>query len=157
NVLSGSGARGVLRQHVDKGPHASDQALSDVPKKITEQYLSSLTSFFNTIIPTGIVVHHTAIIPRNNALPRSEREVDKYHATRGFEITCFGHIYHAAYHYVILTNGRVQGGRPERCEGAHAEGYNSCLRIALAGDFDSQDTPAGKTGATTPTEKQYAS
>ncbi len=157
NVLSGSGARGGLRQDVDKGPHESDQALSDVPKKITEQYLSSLTSFFNTITPTGIVVHHTALIPSENALPRSERDVDKYHETRGFEITCFGHIYHAAYHYVILTNGRVQAGRPERCEGAHAEGYNSYLGISVVGDFDSQDNPTGKKGATKPTEKQIAS
>src|SRR5437868_8940756 len=101
-MLSGSGARGVLRQDVDKGPHESDQALSDVPKKITEQYLSSLTSFFNTIMPTGIVVHHPALIPSETALPRRERDVDKYHETRGFEITCFGHISHAAYHYIIL-------------------------------------------------------
>jgi N-acetylmuramoyl-L-alanine amidase len=157
NVLSGSGARGVLRQDVDKRPHMSDQALGDVPKKITEQYLSSLTSFFNTIIPTGIVIHHTALIPSENALPRSERDVDKYHETRGFEITCFGHIYHVAYHYIILTNGRVQAGRPERCEGAHAEGYNSYLGISVVGDFDSQDNPTGKKGATKPTEKQIAS
>jgi N-acetylmuramoyl-L-alanine amidase len=159
NVLSGSAARGVLRQDVDKGAgaHASDQALSHVSKKITEQYLSSLTSFFNTITPTGIVIHHTAMIPGNNALPRSERDVDKYHETRGFEITCFGHIYHAAYHYIILTNGRVQAGRPERCEGAHAEGYNSYLGISIVGDFDSQDNPTGKKGAIKPSEKQIAS
>ena len=157
NVLSNSGARGVLRQYVDKGQHASDQALSGVPPKVTAQYLSSLTSFFNTIIPTGIVIHHTALIPSENAPPRSERDVDKYHEARGFEITCFGHIYHAAYHYIILPNGRVQRGRPERCEGAHAEGYNSYLGISVVGDFDSQDNPTGKKGATQPTERQIAS
>jgi N-acetylmuramoyl-L-alanine amidase len=67
------------------------------------------------------------------------------------------HIYHAAYHYVILTNGRVQPGRPERCEGAHAEGYNSYLGISVVGDFDTRDNPTGKKGATKPTEKQIAS
>jgi N-acetylmuramoyl-L-alanine amidase len=157
SVLSGSGPRGVLRQDVDKGPHASDQALSHVSKKITEQYLSSVTSFFNTIMPTGIVIHHTAMIPSKNALPRSERDVDKYHETRGFEIACFGHIYHAAYHYLVLPDGRVQAGRPERCEGAHAEGYNSYLGISIVGDFDSQDNPTGKKGAIKPSEKQIAS
>ena len=157
SALSGSGARGVLRQDVDKSRHASDQALSHVSKKITERYLSSLTSFFNTITPTGIVIHHTAMIPGKNALPRSERDIDKYHETRGFEIGCSGHIYHAAYHYIILTNGRVQAGRPERCEGAHAEGYNSYLGISIVGDFDSQDNPTGKKGAIKPSEKQIAS
>ncbi|HEV2731794.1 MAG TPA: hypothetical protein VGV15_17320, partial [Terriglobales bacterium] len=76
SVLSGSGARGVLRQDVDKSRHVSDRARSHVSKKITERYLSSLTSFFNTITPTGIVIHHTAMIPGKNALPRSERDID---------------------------------------------------------------------------------
>src|SRR5207247_8639773 len=100
NVLSGSGAGGVLRQDVDKGPHASDQALSDVPKKITEQYLSSLTSFFNTIMPTRIAVHHTGLIPSEHARPRCEREVAKCHETRGREINCPGRHHHADYHTI---------------------------------------------------------
>src|SRR5437899_10434926 len=57
----------------------------------------------------------------------------------------------------MLTDGIVQRGRPERCEGAHAEGYNSYLGISVVGDFDSQDNPTGKKGATEPTEKQIAS
>ena len=154
--LSASRIQGVVRQEKDSGRVRSDRALSDGSKKITRQYLSVLTSFFNTIIPTGIVVHHTAVLPDEGAPPRNEKEVDKYHATKGFEITCFGHVYHVAYHYLILTSGRIQKGRPERCEGAHAKNYNSYLGISVVGDFDSRDNPQGKKGATHPNAKQMA-
>src|SRR6267143_1652139 len=87
---------------------------------------------------------------------RNEKEIDKYHATKGFEITCFGHVYHVAYHYVILTSGRIQKGRPERCEGAHAKNYNSYLGISVVGDFDSRDNPKGEKGPTQPNTKQMA-
>jgi N-acetylmuramoyl-L-alanine amidase len=157
NVLSSSGAGGVLRLDRANGSQAPNPVLKDVPKKISEQYLSSLTSFFNTIIPAGIVIHHTAIIPGESTLPRGKRDIDDYHETRGFEITCSGHVYHEAYHYLILSNGRVQAGRPERCEGAHAVGYNSYLGVSVVGDFDSKDNPSGKKGPTKPTEKQIAS
>ena len=157
DVLSGSRAGGVIGAEADKNPHVKDPVGGEVPDKITKQYLSSVESFFNTILPTGIVVHHTAIIPSENALPRSERDVDKYHQARGFEIRCSGRVYHAAYHYVILPNGRVQTGRPERCEGAHAQGYNSYLGISVVGDFSSEDNPTGKKGPTKPSEKQIAS
>lgn len=156
-VLSGSGASGVVRLDADKNVYASDRIGGEVPDKINKKYLSSVVSFFNTIMPTGIVIHHTAIIPGENALPRDERDVDKFHEARGFEITCSGHIYHVAYHYLILPNGHVQAGRPERCEGAHAEGYNSYLGIAVVGDFSSEDNPTGKKGPIEPSEKQMHS
>ncbi|HKO10828.1 MAG TPA: N-acetylmuramoyl-L-alanine amidase [Acidobacteriaceae bacterium] len=155
-VLSGSSASGVVRLD-DKNVDASNRIHGEVSDKINNKYLSSVVSFFNTIMPTGIVIHHTAIIPGENALPRNERDVDKFHQTRGFEITCSGHIYHVAYHYLILPDGHVQAGRPERCEGAHAEGYNSYLGIALVGDFSSEDNPTGKKGPTSPSEKQMHS
>jgi hypothetical protein len=154
--LSASRIQGVVRQEKDAARVRSDKPLSDGGKKITRQYLSALTSFFNTIIPTGIVVHHTAVLPDEGAPPRNEKEVDKYHATKGFEITCFGHVYHVAYHYLILTSGRIQKGRPERCEGAHAKNYNSYLGISVVGDFDSRDNPQGEKGATHPNAKQMA-
>lgn len=157
-VLSGSGASGVVRLDADKNVHASNRIHDEVPDEINKKYLSSVVSFFNTIMPTGIVIHHTAIIPGENALPRNERDVDKFHQARGFEITCSaGHIYHVAYHYLILRNGHVQAGRPERCEGAHAEGYNSYLGIAVVGDFSSEDNPTGQKGPTKPSEKQMDS
>jgi N-acetylmuramoyl-L-alanine amidase len=154
DALTGSKAAGVVEQSSHKDPEVSDR---EVPNKIIKQYLASVVSFFNTITPTGIVIHHTAIIPGENALPRSEDDVDKYHQKRGYEITCFGHVYHAAYHYIILPNGRVQAGRPERCEGAHAVGYNSYLGISVVGDFSSEDNPTGEKGPSKPSEQQLDS
>jgi N-acetylmuramoyl-L-alanine amidase len=154
NTLSGSKAVGVVEQSSNKDADASDR---EVPNRIIKQYLASVVSFFNTILPTGIVIHHTAIIPSENALPRSEHDVDKYHQTRGYEITCFGHVYHIAYHYLILPNGRVQAGRPERCEGAHAAGYNSYLGISVVGDFSSEDNPTGEKGPSKPSAQQLDS
>lgn len=152
--LSSSRIQGVVRQEKDSEWARADKLLSDADKKITRQYLSALTSFFNTIIPTGIVIHHTAVLPDEAAPPRNEKEIDKYHATKGFEITCSGHVYHVAYHYLILLSGRIQRGRPERCEGAHAKNYNSYLGISVVGDFDSRDNPKGERGPTHPTSKQ---
>ena len=152
-VLSSSEASGVIRGDAD----TSDPIHNAVPRKTTEKYLSSVVSFFNTITATGIVIHHTAVIPGENTAPRSERDIDKYHRARGFEILCFGRVYHVAYHYLIMPNGRVKAGRPERCEGAHAKGYNSYLGISVVGDFSSEDNPTGKKGPTRPTAKQIAS
>ncbi|HEV2697967.1 MAG TPA: hypothetical protein VGU90_08240, partial [Terriglobales bacterium] len=96
--LSSSRIQGVVRQKVvrqkkDTEQAGSDKVPGDASKKITRQYLLALTSFFNTIIPTGIVIHHTTVLPDESAPPRNEKEVDKYHATKGFEITCSGHVY----------------------------------------------------------------
>jgi N-acetylmuramoyl-L-alanine amidase len=153
--LYGGRVRGLVRQEQSDAGHRPNGAL-DASEKTTKQYLSSLTSFFNTIVPSGIVIHHTAVLPDEDAPPKNKHQVDKYHATRGFEITCSGHHYHVAYHYIILPNGRVQSGRPDLCEGAHAKGYNSYLGIAMVGDFDSRDNPNGEKGPTKPSSKQIA-
>ena len=152
-ALSSSKASGVIRGD----PNTSDPIHNAVPRKTTEKYLSSVVSFLNTITATGIVIHHTAVIPGENTVPSSEHDIDKYHQARGFEILCFGRIYHMAYHYLIMPNGRVKRGRPERCEGAHAKGYNSYLGISLVGDFSIQDNPTGKKGPNRPSAKQIAS
>lgn len=115
---------------------------------------SSLASFFNSIVPTGIIIHHTASIPSSGKVPSSEKQVDEYHQERGFEIQCLGKIYHVAYHYLVLPNGKVQTGRPERCQGAHALGYNSYLGISIVGDFSTADNPLGSKGLEAPTAKQ---
>jgi N-acetylmuramoyl-L-alanine amidase len=152
-VLSSSEAKGVIRRDAD----LSDAVHNAVPRKTIEKYLSSVVSFFNTITANGIVIHHTAVIPGENTVPRSERDIDNYHQVRGFEILCFGRVYHVAYHYLIMPNGSVQKGRPERCEGAHAKGYNSYLGISVVGDFSSEDNATGKKGPTRPSAKQLAS
>jgi hypothetical protein len=112
-------------------------------------------SFFNTINPVGIIIHHSVLVPAGT-LPEAERELDRFHYKRGFEISCFGKVYHIAYHYLILPDGQIQAGRPERCEGAHARGYNSYLGIALVGDFSSVDNPDGQKGPIRPTVQQIA-
>ena len=152
-VLASSEASGVIRRDAD----TADAAHNEVPRKTIEKYLSSVVSFFNTITATGIVIHHTAVIPGENTVPRSERDIDKYHQARGFEILCFGRVYHVAYHYLIMPNGSVHAGRPERCEGAHAQGYNSYLGISVVGDFSSEDNPTGEKGPARPSAKQIAS
>ena len=152
-VLSSSEASGVIR----RAAGISDAVHNAVPRQTTEKYLASVVSFFNTITPTGIVIHHTAVIPGENRVPRSERDIDKYHQARGFEILCFGRVYHVAYHYLVMPNGSVQAGRPERCEGAHAQGYNSYLGISVVGDFSSEDNPTGEKGPIRPSAKQIAS
>jgi N-acetylmuramoyl-L-alanine amidase len=120
-------------------------------------YEAAVMSLFNRILPTGIVIHHTAVIPTGGAPPANTGEVDRYHETRGFEIVCEGGVYHVAYHYLILPDGRVQVGRPERCEGAHARGYNSYLGISVVGDFSSRDNPRGSKGLLRPSDAQIAS
>jgi len=152
-VLSSSEATGVILGGADRSNLDGHQ----ISKKNTDKYVSSVVSFFNTITATGIVFHHTALIPGENKPPRSERDVEKYHQERGFEILCSGRVYHLAYHYLIMPNGRVKAGRPERCEGAHAVGYNSYLGISLVGDFSSEDNPTGKKGPTKPSAAQIAS
>jgi N-acetylmuramoyl-L-alanine amidase len=152
-VLSSSEASGVILG----GAGSSNPDGHQVSKKNTDKYASSVVSFFNTITATGIVFHHTALIPGENKPPRSERDVDRYHQGRGFEILCSGRVYHIAYHYLIMPNGKVKAGRPERCEGAHTVGYNSYLGISLVGDFSSEDNPTGKKGPTKPSEAQIAS
>jgi len=152
-VLSGSKVTGVIRPDSVLTPRFSNS----VSKKTIETYQSSVISFFNTITATGIVIHHTAVIPGEDVVPRTEGHVDRYHQAKGFEILCSGRIYHVAYHYLIMEDGSIQVGRPERCEGAHAQGYNSYLGISVVGDFSSEDNPTGKKGPARPTAKQIAS
>jgi N-acetylmuramoyl-L-alanine amidase len=118
------------------------------------RYVTALASFFNTITPEGIIIHHSATLPSNNRVPTSERQVDLFHQQRGFAVACFGRIYHVAYHYFILPNGTVKAGRPENCQGAHAHGYNAYLGISVAGDFSSVDNPSGSKGLMRPTPAQ---
>jgi hypothetical protein len=118
-----------------------------------KRFHASLQSFVDTIYPTGIIIHHTALVA-SEKLPKGEKEVDAYHQQRGFEIYCSGQSYHVAYHYLILPDGTVQRGRPERCEGAHAKGYNSYIGISVIGDFSSADNANGEKGPERPNERQ---
>ena len=115
---------------------------------------AAVTSLFNTITPVGIIIHHSAVLPGNRTVTTDVREIDTFHQERGFNIRCQGHEYHVAYHYLVLPDGTVKQGRPERCEGAHARGYNEYLGIAVVGDFSSVDNATGAKGQTAPTPQQ---
>ena len=122
----------------------------------TRKVVDAVTSYFNSITPIGIILHHSAVIPGDESVPTNTGEIDEFHRARGFDIRCQGHEYHVAYHYLILPDGAVKAGRPERCQGAHAKGYNSYLGIALVGDFSSTDNPDGKKGPPRPTAAQMS-
>jgi hypothetical protein len=124
---------------------------STMSSTVTSFYRIDVSSFFNTITPAGIIIHHSVLIPGGD-LPATERALDRFHYARGYEVSCFGKVYHIAYHYLILPNGEIVSGRPERCEGAHTRGYNSYLGIALVGNFSSHASSGAK-----PTKAQLAS
>lgn len=138
-------------------PLDSAQLLNDgtMSSTVTSFYRVDVASLFNTITPAGIIIHHSVLIPGGD-LPEAERALDRFHYARGYEISCFGKVYHIAYHYLILPDGSVVSGRPERCEGAHARGYNSYLGIALVGDFSSHTTSGQTRVAARPTQAQLA-
>jgi hypothetical protein len=141
------------------GHHQNPQRLlsgSTMSSTVTSGYILDVGSFFNIVTPAGIIIHHSVLVPTKN-LRQAEGAIDSFHYSRGLEISCFGRTYHIAYHYLILPNGQVRAGRPERCEGAHARGYNSYLGIALVGDFSSVDNPRGQKGPMRPTKAQMAS
>jgi len=123
---------------------------------VTSFYRVDVASFFNTITPAGIIIHHSVLSPAGD-LPAAERTLDRFHYARGYEISCFGKVYHIAYHYLILPDGQVISGRPERCEGAHARGYNSYLGIALVGDFSLHTSSRHHAIAAHPSKAQLAS
>lgn len=133
---------------------AAPDRLPLVPAALVAAYLDWVTSYFNSITPTGIIIHHTAALPFTDRVPAGIEDVDQYHAARGLDIVCMGREYHVAYHYLILADGSITAGRPERCEGAHARAYNSYLGISLVGDFSTKDNPSGEKGPIRPTPRQ---
>lgn len=140
--------------------HALDTAqllsVSTMSSTVTSFYRIDVSSFFNTITPAGIIIHHSVLIPSGD-LPETERALDRFHYAQGYEVSCFGKLYHIAYHYLILPNGKILSGRPERCEGAHARGYNSYLGIALVGNFSSHVRSRARGTPAKPTKAQLAS
>lgn len=111
-------------------------------------------SFWNTITPAGILIHHSAVprLPEGQVVDASV--LDRIHRRRGFGIFYRGRVYHVGYHYVILPDGTVQKGRPDHCRGAHATGYNSYIGVCLVGNFSSGRGAPGEYGAEEPTAAQ---
>ncbi len=118
----------------------------------------ALISYRNTIRPAGIVVHHSTLPATvTSDVTLDARWINEAHKQRGLGIFYWGRTYHIGYHYVILPDGTVQPGRPERCQGAHAQGHNSYLGICLIGDFSSKENPDGALGLNRPTQAQMRS
>lgn len=160
-IVSARPDNGAASAFYHRGPEFQPAAQGSSPvAEATQQFIYAATSFFNTITPVGILIHHSGLIPIKVAVQLKEQVadmIDEFHARRGFEIICFGRVYHVGYHYLILPSGKVEAGRPERCEGAHARGYNSFLGIALVGDFSPATNPSGLYGPSTPTRAQMRS
>lgn len=112
-----------------------------------------IVSYQNTITPSGIVFHHSAVPLPPDGSTLDVRLIDEIHRRRGFGIFYWGRFYHIGYHYLILPDGTVQSGRPEYCQGAHATGYNSYIGICLVGDF-TDDNLRGERGPKEPTTAQ---
>lgn len=104
--------------------------------------------------PGGIVVHHSATEPDRQAFVNA-RVIDEEHKRRGLGVCYRGKTYHIAYHYLILPDGTVEPGRPEKCRGGHTRSlkYNHWIGICLVGCFD----PMWKDPYHRPTEAQMQS
>lgn len=113
-----------------------------------------LASYLNTITPDGIVIHHSAVPTPPDGRPVDAALLDEIHRRSGFGVLCGGRFYHVGYHYIILGDGTVQAGRPERCRGAHAKGYNSYVGICLVGNFSNGGGTPDRYGPREPTREQ---
>lgn len=111
----------------------------------------------NTIVPNGIVIHHTALTREDvTRFPGSVTisTIESLHEKRGYSVFYWGRVYHAGYHYLILPNGVVQAGRPENCVGSHTRGHNNTIGICLVGNFSSFDTANETPRNAEPTSEQ---
>jgi N-acetyl-anhydromuramyl-L-alanine amidase AmpD len=114
----------------------------------------SAISYRNTISPDGIVIHHAALPPSLGGRKVDVEYLDAAHRQRGFRIFYWGRFYYVGYHYIILPDGTVQQGRPERSRGAHTTGNNSFIGVCLVGDFSARHPERGGGETTGPTAAQ---
>jgi N-acetylmuramoyl-L-alanine amidase len=111
----------------------------------------------NTIMPKGIIIHHSVVVNTVEGKPVDIAALDEYHRERGFGAFYWGATYHIGYHYVIFPDGTVRSGRPEHLNGAHALGYNSYLGVCLIGNFSSVNRPLSELNSQDPTPAQMRS
>lgn len=113
-----------------------------------------VVSYTNSIAPEGIIVHHAALPSELQGRAVEVETLDLMHERRGYGVFYWGRVYHVGYHFIILPDGTVQQGRPERCRGAHAAGYESFIGVCLVGNFSTNDNPGGERGLAAPTDAQ---
>src|SRR4051795_8941444 len=107
HVLSGaavsiSGIRHVSTDTSAPIPGGGTKPGAAIPPELSADYLNWVTSYFNAITPTGIIIHHSATIPAVKKVPAAFDDLDQFHAARGFAIECLGREYHIAYHFIIF-------------------------------------------------------
>ena len=98
--------------------------------------------------PEIVIIHHTGgsdADPYADTSHHTVQMVDKWHKQIGFNKSKLG--YYVGYHYFIEKDGKVTQCRIHDENGCHTVGYNQCIGICLAGNFD----------ATMPTVEQIAS
>jgi N-acetylmuramoyl-L-alanine amidase len=115
--------------------------------------VSVFVSVSNSIIPTGIVIHHSATLgpPVKLALLR------KAHEKRGFNSFYWGRVYSIGYHYLIYPDGTIVPTRPEHLRGAHVRGHNTYIGICLIGNFSSTSNHGDNAQSMLPTIAQMHS
>ena len=78
-----------------------------------------------------IVIHHIGEIDRNV----HAEEVHEWHKNNGWA--------GCGYHFLVLKDGTVERGRPEKMIGAHAQGFNArSIGINIVGDFEQGEPTA---------------
>lgn len=107
--------------------------------------LDVAVSVNNTICPSGIVIHHSAL-PSDEGIAA----IRELHRRRGFGAFFWLKRYVIGYHYIIDGHGVVHRIRPEHLCGAHARGANNMLGICVLGNFDSS------AGNSVPTDQQFS-
>jgi N-acetylmuramoyl-L-alanine amidase len=123
---------------------------------MTYLFFIGIVTYRNSIVPRGIVIHHSAL-PFKIEDPENVEIISDLHRRRGYRADYLGKTYFIGYHYIILPDGSIVKGRPDNCQGAHAAGYNSYLGVCLIGDFSGKDNPDGLKGPKIPTPEQMQS
>jgi hypothetical protein len=116
-----------------------------------------VVSYQNTITPGGIVIHHSATMPYRILRPEDVQAISNNPEKKGFSTFYWGNFYHIGYHYIILPNGKIVQGRPEKCRGSHTLGYNSYIGICLIGNFTKKNNQLAAEGLERPTFEQMQS
>lgn len=103
------------------------------------------------------MLHHSSSPPVLGGRMVNAAMIDAWHQRRGFGRADGERMYHIGYHFVILSDGSIQRGRPENLQGAHARYANDCIGICVVGDFSSSSNPRGRRGPVKPTPEQMKS
>ncbi len=78
-----------------------------------------------------IIVHCSAVKPEQQS---SASKIDRWHRRLGWK--------GIGYHYVVLRDGRVEQGRPERVAGAHCANHNAhSIGVCYEGGLNAEGIP----------------